>query len=137
MDLSKLNPSILIIEYNSVFGKDRSIAVPYNKGFIRSKAHYSNLYWGASLAAVNYAAAKKGYSFVGCNLAGNNAYFIQRSLLNEKVKEVPVAQGFKESKFRESRNKDYSFSYLAGKDRLEMIKGMDVINVLTNENEKL
>ncbi len=137
IDLSRLNPSILIVEYNSVFGKDRPITIPYDKAFFRTNAHYSNLYYGASLSALNYAASNKGYSLIGCNLAGNNAYFVKNSLLNDKVKELSVEEAFKESKFRESRNKDYSLSYLVGKERLEMIKGLEVMNVMTNEMEKL
>ena len=137
IDLSRLNPSILIVEYNSVFGKDRPITIPYDKAFIRTNAHYSNLYYGASLSALNYAALKKNYSLIGCNLAGNNAYFVKNSLLNDKVKKLSVEEAFKESKFREGRNKDYSLSYLAGKERVEMIKGMEVMNVMTNEIEKL
>ena len=137
IDLSKLNPSIIIMEYNSVFGKDRQITVPYDKNFVRTKAHFSNLFWGASLPALNYAAIKKGYSMVGCNLAGNNAYFVRKDLLNEKVKELSIDKAYKESKFRESRNKDYSLSYIAGKERLEIIKGLEVLNIETNLLEKL
>ncbi|MCU0847474.1 MAG: hypothetical protein MUD12_06260 [Spirochaetes bacterium] len=137
IDLSKLNPSIIILEYNSVFGKDRPITVPYDKKFVRTNAHYSNLFWGASLPALNYATSKKGYTLIGCNLAGNNAYFVKKSLLNDKVKELSVEEAFKKSKYRESRNKDYSLSYLSGNDRLEIIKGLEVINVITNEKEKL
>jgi len=137
INLSKLNPSILILEYNSVFGNDRAITIPYDKAFVRTNSHYSNLYWGASLPALNHAASKKGYSLIGCNLAGNNAYFIKNSLLNDKVKKLSIEDAFRESKFRESRNKDYSLSYLAGNERIEMIKGLEVINVITNESEKL
>jgi len=137
IDLSKLNPSIIIMEYNSVFGKDRPITTPYEKKFIRKNAHYSNLFWGASLPALDYAASKKGYSLIGCNLAGNNAYFVKKSLLNDKVKELSIEEAYRESKYRESRNKDYSLSYLAGKERIQMIKGLEVINVITNEKEKL
>lgn len=137
INLSKLNPSILILEYNSIFGNDRAITIPYDKAFVRTNSHYSNLYWGASLPALNHAASKKGYSLIGCNLAGNNAYFIKNSLLNDKVKKLSIEDAFRESKFRESRNKDYSLSYLAGNERIEMIKGLEVINVITNESEKL
>ena len=137
VDLSKLNPSILIMEYNSVFGKDRMITTPYNKQFIRNKAHYSNLYFGASLPALHDAASKKGYALVGCNLAGNNAYFVRKDLLNKKVIELSVDQAYKESKFRESRNKDNSLSYLSGQERLDMLKGLEVLNVITNQMEKL
>lgn len=137
IDLSKLNPSIIILEYNSVFGKDRPITVPYDEKFFRTKAHYTNLFWGASLPALHYAATKKGYSLIGCNLAGNNAYFVRKDLLNEKVKELTIEQAYKESRYRESRNLEYSLSYLLGKERLNIIKGLEVINVITNEVEKL
>lgn len=137
IDFSKLSPSIIIMEYNAVFGIDRPITVPYDKSFIRTKAHYSNMFWGASLSALNYAAQKKGYSLVGCNLSGNNAYFVRKDLLNEKVKELTIQQAYKESRFRDSRNLDYSFSLLVGEKRLEVIKGLEVLNVITNEIEKI
>lgn len=137
IDLSKLNPSIIIMEYNSIFGKERAITVPYRNDFIRTKAHYSNLYWGASLAAHNYAASKKGYSLVGCNMAGNNAYFVRKDLLNETIKELSVETAYKESKYRESRNQDYSLSFISGKERFEIIKGLEVFNVESNETEIL
>ena len=137
IDLSKLNPSIIILEYNSVFGKDRMITVPYRKDFKRTKAHYSNLFYGASLPALNYVAIKKGYSLVGCNLAGNNAYFVRKDLLNEKVKELSIDEAYIKSKYRESRNKDYSLSYIDGDKRFEKIKGLEVLNIKTNQIEKL
>lgn len=137
LDLSKLNPSIIIVEYNSVFGKDRPISVPYDKNFIRTAAHYSNLFSGASLPALEYAASGKGYALVGSNLAGNNAYFVRKDLLNGKVRALTVDQAYKESKFRESRNKDYSLSFIAGKERMEILKGLEVLNVVTGQLEKL
>lgn len=137
INLSKLNPSIIILEYNSVLGNERLITSPYDPGFIRTKAHYSNLFYGASLPALNHEANKKGYSLIGSNLAGNNAYFIRKDLLNEKVKEMSIDLAFKESRFREGRNEDFSLSYLSGNERLEMIKGLEVLNIETNKIEKL
>ena len=137
IDFSKLNPAIVILEYNSVFGNERLISVPYNKNFNRTVAHYSNLFFGASLPALDYVASIKGYALVGCNLAGNNAYFVRQDLLNEKVKALSVEKAFIESKFREGRNKDYTLSFLSGEKRLEAIKGLDIVNVRTNLLEKL
>ncbi|WP_283432527.1 FkbM family methyltransferase [Neorhodopirellula lusitana] len=137
IDLSELNPALIILEYNSVFGNKRPISIPYDKHFDRTKAHYSNLYWGASLPALCYAASQRGYALVGCNKAGNNAYFVRNDLLNDKVRELTVAEAFQESKFRESRNRDYSLSYLAGKDRIKLIQGQQVLNVVSNELETL
>lgn len=137
LDLEVLNPSIIAIEYNSVFGKERAITVPYDKTFIRTKTHFSNLFWGASLPALQYVAKKKSYALVGCNQAGNNAYFVRKDLLTAKIKELSIEEAYVESKFRESRNTDYALSYLEGSERLEQIRGLDVINVITGTPEKL
>jgi hypothetical protein len=137
LNLKELNPAIIIMEYNAVFGKERAISIPYEKDFERTKKHYSNLYWGASLAALTYIADNKGYTLVGCNLAGNNAYYVRRDLLNGEITEKTVEEAYVLSKYRESRNMDYSLSYLEGDERYEIIKGMDVVNVKTNLIEKL
>ena len=139
IDLTELNPSIIIMEYNSVFGLDRLISVPYDKNFNRTKAHYSNLFYGASLPAINNLAIKKGYSLVGCNKAGNNAYFVRKDLLNERVKELSLDKAFKDSNFREGRNENYSLSYLSGKDKLNMLikDKLEVLNIETNQLEQL
>lgn len=137
LNLEKLNPAIVVMEYNSVFGSDRTISVPYDPNFCRTEKHYSNLYWGASIKALDYIANKKGYSLVGCNLAGNNAYFVRKDLLNNKIKLKSVNEAYIESKYRESRNEDGSLSYLRADERLQAIKGLEVINVETNQIEKL
>ena len=46
-------PAIVVVEYNSVFGGERRVVVPYAPGFERTQAHWSNLYWGASLPALD------------------------------------------------------------------------------------
>ncbi|TKB98980.1 hypothetical protein [Pedobacter cryophilus] len=137
LDFSKLNPAILILEYNSVFGNERAISVPYDKSFVRTSAHYSNLFFGASLPALHSAATEKGYALIGCALNGHNAFYVRRDLLNDKVKEQSIKDAYIESNFRESRDKDYNLSYLSDTDRLNAIKGLTVFNVLNKQLEKL
>lgn len=137
IDFATLNPSILIMEYNAVFGQDRAISVPYRKDFVRGKAHYSHLYFGASLKALTLLAEEKGYALVGCNLAGNNGYYVRKDLLSEQVPEISLEEAFTDSTFREGRHKNFDLSYSRGSDRLEIIKGLDVVNVETGEIEKL
>jgi hypothetical protein len=132
-----IHPTIVIVEYNSVFGPNRAITIPYQGSFSRNKAHFSNLYYGASLKAFCQLANKKGYGFVGCNSAGNNAYFVRRDKLNDKVKEIAPDVGFVESKFRESRDKKGNLTFLTGNDRHKAIKGFPVYNILTDEIENL
>ena len=103
--IDAVSADLVIVEYNAVFGGQHPITVPYDPSFVRSRAHYSNLYWGTSLKALCILARKKGYIFVGCNSHGNNAYFIKK----EKaigLTELSSESGFVESKFRESRTQD-------------------------------
>ena len=130
-------PVVCIIEFNSVFGIERAVTVPYDPAFQRGKAHHSGLYAGASLLALCDLAAQKGYAFIGCNGAGNNAYFVRRDKLNDTVRETTPEAGFVESKFRESRNRDGRLSYLEGEQRRDAIRGMPVHNVRTGLVESL
>jgi hypothetical protein len=130
-------PVILILEYNSVFGVDRAISVPYDPMFQRSRAHYSNLYYGASLPALHNLATSRGYAFVGCNSAGNNAYFVRRDRMMDPVREISLHQGFVSSKYRESRGLNGQLTYLTGDDRLQLIRGLPVINTTTGISEPL
>ena len=58
-NINYVDPIIVIVEFNSNFGFDHKISIPYNKDFIRTNEHYSNLYWGTSLEALKYLAKKK------------------------------------------------------------------------------
>lgn len=135
--LDAVTPVITIIEYNSIFGRKRPITIPYEKSFQRNIAHSSNLYYGASLLALTHLAFQKGYTFIGCNSAGNNAYFVRNDKLNHNIKALSVEQGYVPSKYRESRDRHGNLTYLQGRDRLAAIKGMPVFNVKTEKMEKL
>jgi hypothetical protein len=99
-----VSASIVVIEYNARFGPEKAVTVPYAADFVRSRAHYSNIYYGASLAALCQLGKRKGYDFVGCNLSGNNAFFVHSSLRPAKLPELTPAQGFVPAQFRESRD---------------------------------
>jgi hypothetical protein len=78
---------------------------------------------------------KKGYKFIGCNSAGNNAYFVKQEI--EVFNELSVEEGFVESKYRESRGKNGELTYLRGSERIGAIQGQCVLNTETNETEIL
>lgn len=132
-----VKPQIVIMEYNSVFGSERAITVPYKPDFIRSQAHFSNLYAGASLPALIHLANKKGYSFIGTNQNGNNAYFVKNEYLNEQIREISISEGYTESMFRESRDEEGRLSFANGKQRIEIIRGLEVYNVEKDCLEKI
>lgn len=136
-EINCLNPNILILEYNSLFGIEREISVPYREDFYRTKAHYSNLYFGASLKALHSLAYKKGFVFIGCNQAGNNAYFVRKDKINSKIKEVFLEEGYVKSKFRESRDNNGKLNFLNKIEAYNQIKGIPIYNTNTKKMEKL
>ncbi len=131
-----VDPAIVIVEYNSVFGPRRTVSVPYDPAFVRQKAHSSYLFWGCSLAALCLLAERKGYVFVGCNSNGNNAYFVQASRAGNLVALTPE-QGYVESRFRESRDEQGKLSFARGEERFALIADMDVVDVATSKTRRL
>ncbi len=89
----RLKPAILVTEYNSLFGSQLCLSVPYDPAFERFKAHASGLYWGASLPALARLATAWGYALVHCESRGANAFFVRRELLGS-LKELNVAEAF-------------------------------------------
>jgi hypothetical protein len=134
--LDVVRPLVLILEYNSVFGSSRAITVPYDPGFVRTKAHYSNLYQGASLSALYDLSVEKGYDFIGCNSAGNNAYFVRRDS-RHGLKVLSVEEGYVVSKFAESRDEQGQLTHVRGESRIELIRGLPVVNTRSGELESL
>jgi len=132
--ISSINPVIVIAEYNSVFGKKEAWTVPYKTDFQRTKEHFSNLYFGASLLSLCDLAEEKGYFFIGCNNAGNNAYFVRKDKIGA-IKPMSCEEGYVLSMFKESRDRDGMLSYIDGNGRLELLKGLNVYNTRTGKTE--
>jgi len=131
------SPRILICEYNALFGPSRRITVPYDADFVRTSKHHSNLYYGASLGAIVYLANKKGYSLVGTNSAGNNAFFVRNDLVSTQFPALTAKDGFTQSRFRESRSAEGNLTYVSGEARLKLIQGLPVVNVETGVTDEL
>ena len=134
--LSALDPSIIVCEYNSLFGQKKSVTVPYKSNFIRSKEHYSNLYYGASINAFIDLMKKKNYFLIGTNSAGNNAFFVKKNIWN-KVKKLIITKKVFVSKFRESRNIKGVLTFLEKKKSLELIKNKFMIDLKDNSKKKI
>jgi hypothetical protein len=132
-----VRPRILVCEFNGLFGPVRPISVPLDPAFQRTAKHHSNLYWGASLAAMCLAAHRKGYGLVGTNSAGNNAFFVRSDLVREPLKVIEPAAAYRPPLFRESRSAKGALTYLRDAERLDAIRGLPVLNVLSGELEQL
>ena len=134
--INTVDPSIVICEYNSIFGNKSPISIPYDKDFYRTNAHYSNLYFGASLPALVQLAERKGYDFVGSNSAGTNAFFVKKNL-SGKLKKFSSAESYHKSSNRQSRNVNGDLSFLDWEAGRKIIEDMEVVNTETGRTVKL
>ena len=137
-EISYIDPTIIICEYNSIFGNDYALTVPYSKDFIREEYHYSNLYWGANLKAFDKLLSKKDYLYIGSNQQNSNAFFVKKELAEKYLKDlIRNIPDFEVSKFRESRDKNGKLNLIRGKNRQSEIKELELINLDTNKNIKI
>jgi hypothetical protein len=134
--LTAVSPSIVVMEYNAVFGPEAAVTVPYDAAFQRFAGHYSGLYWGASLRALQAMAARKGLEFLGCNSAGNNAYFVAPSIAS-RVPPALRAGAFVDARFRDSRGERGELTGLSGESRLELIGALPVVDVASGRTHAL
>ena len=127
--INTIEPAIVITEYNFRFGKEKAVAVPYEENFIRSQSHYSMIYYGASLKALYLLAQQKGYTFVGCNSAGANAFFVRKDLKPNCIKELTVEEGYVAGQFRESRDENGQLLYLSTQEEEELLSSLPLVEV--------
>ena len=77
--LKQHQPKLIIIEYNFWLGKEKSITMPYQEDY----SWDGNIYFGASLLALNNLANKKNYSLI-------NRFVLVKVPLETSIKNVPV-----------------------------------------------
>ncbi len=124
-----IHPAIVIIEYNFRFGNERAVTIPYDENFVRVNSHYSMIYYGASLKALYLLAQKKGYLFIGCNSAGNNAFFIRQDLKTENIVELTLEEGYVAAQFRESRDQNGQLLYLSLQEEEKLLSSLPLVEV--------
>lgn len=79
-DTLLVSPRVIVLEYNDIFGPDRSITVPYSHDFNGWTDSWGGPnYCGASLKAF-IKLLEKDYHFVGCNELGFNGFFVRNDL---------------------------------------------------------
>ena len=131
-----ISPRIVICEYNSHFGDTYKVSIPYDNNFVREKKHHSNIYYGASISALDFLAKKKGYSLVGSNLAGNNVFFVRNDLMTD-TKALTPKEAYRVAQFREARDESGSLTFNDIKFNLKLISNLELINVETEELIKI
>jgi hypothetical protein len=90
--LEVCKPRVVIVEYNSLFGPDRAVVVPYDPEFYRF--NLKSMYYGASLGALAHLGRRKGYRLVATEPTGVNAYFLRDDLC-PSIPPCDVAQAYR------------------------------------------
>jgi hypothetical protein len=107
-----IRPKIFVVEYNSVYGPDRSMTIPYKDEFVFTKAHPTQLYYGVSIAAWRKLFLNHGYQFVTVDRKGVNAFFVDPACFHadflSQVKGLPFAENaYQKRKFKVSFEKQF------------------------------
>lgn len=131
-----VNPTIVVCEYNSLWGAKKSVTTPYKADFTRNSAHPSNLYYGASIQALVDLANNKGYALVAGNRAGNNVFFVRNDFLNG-LPTLSAEQAWVKSQFRESRDVNNTLTFLDYEARRELIADLPLIDTQTQQTIKV
>jgi hypothetical protein len=127
--IESIKPKIFICEYNSLFGDMLPLSIPYNKNFIRSNAHYSNQYFGASINAMIKLSESKGYTFIGTPSTGVNAFFIETKCANKILPYISVINKNR-SQHDDSRNQLGVLRKTHYKNLISAMKDKKIINTL-------
>lgn len=131
-----VRPVVVVCEYNAVFGDVHRISVPYQPDFQRTRAHHSNLYFGASLPALIHLGEQKGYRFVGTNSNGCNAFFVRNDRADVIVGALDEARSYP-SRFREGRDVSGQLTFARGAERVSVIQHLPVVDFSTGQPRPL
>lgn len=131
--IDAVNPAITVCEYGAGLGDTHQLTVPYRSDFQSSRAHYSLLYFGASLPAMIALKKDKGYTFVGTASAGCNAFFVCNDLADAVLDVLDGVWSFP-SPAREARDTQGKLLFIGGVARAELIKDLPIIDLANLQN---
>jgi hypothetical protein len=92
--ISVIDPRVVIVEYQDIWGPERAVTVPYDAGFRAEFRDRAPDYAGASLAAFVKLGREKGYRLVGCEPLGFNAFFVRDGVGEDQLPEIDPASCF-------------------------------------------
>jgi hypothetical protein len=118
--LEAVRPRLIVVEYNATFGPERSVTIPYARGFDRYRAHASGFYHGASLTALARLGERKGYVLAGCDSRGTNAFLVDAEVAAGSVEAVSPADAFAPL---------YERAHLSVEDQFRQIADLPLVEV--------
>jgi hypothetical protein len=130
--INSVNPAIIVAEYNSFFGLRKKVTVPYDPDFVRSNAHSSKIYYGASIAALTALANKRGYKLVASNKSGNNVFYVREDLMGD-LKEISNREAYRRINFREAHNSNGELIFTDFESARKLIYDLKVFDIDENK----
>jgi hypothetical protein len=138
--LREIDAKVILLEYQSYLGPKLAVTVPRSLAFNRADAHFSMIYYGASLLAFKSLLDTRGYKLVGSNRQRSNAFFVRKDLIaGTKLAEIEIPTLFQltDGLGGESRDFHGEFKGMQGAGRTELIKDLAWFNCETSEIETL
>lgn len=126
--INVISPRIVVCEYNSQFGPTAEITIPYSDDFVRDSAHFSKIYYGASISALTVLSASKGYSLVASNSAGNNVFYVRNDVLGD-LKVLSISEAYVHAQFREFHDPHGNLTFDDFETRLMKIRDLPVYDI--------
>jgi hypothetical protein len=128
--INVISPRLVVCEYNSLFGPTAQVTTPYDPGFVRDRAHHSKVFYGASISALTALAARKGFTLVAANSAGNNVFFVRNDIVGSFQPLTPQV-AYRQSRFREHHDSSGRLSHFDFAERLASIADQKVVELTT------
>lgn len=126
-----INPDIVVCEYQAMWGFDKSVTIPYQEDFVRSRSEYHNIYYSTSLPALIYLAKGKGYTYIGSNKVGTNAFFVKNEFRSD-FNDLDINISEEKPGVREFVDKNGTLTYELGSKKLSEISHLPLYNVETD-----
>lgn len=106
-------PKIFVVEYNSVYGSERSMTIEYQPSFVFTKAHLTHLYYGVSISGWRKFFEQHGYRFVTVDRNGVNGFFVDPKCFDAAFLDGVMGLTFAENqsqykKFRKSSEDQFA-----------------------------
>ena len=125
---------IVVVEYNPLFGPKSPVSVPKAEQFNRFQAHFSGVYFGASIRSYIQLLSARNFIFVGTNRVCNNAFFV-RDTSYELIGLPSIALDdlsiYTDWRVREGRSRDGSLTYATAVENLNLIGHLPLVDTVT------
>jgi len=97
--ITAYRPRVVVIEYNASIPPTESRVMPYDPNFRWSGTDY----FGASLLALATLGSAKGYTLVGCDSSGTNAFFVDATEARERFVPHPVGELYRPPNYKKPK----------------------------------